>query len=100
MITKELVGKTDDDIDVYKFTQVNKNGLVLETISYGAIIVAIKCPDKYVNVPFIHYSIVWVCYFVYRVHSNCERSAKISVKFVILKRDIVSHLSWQVRQCT
>lgn len=47
-ITKELFGKTDDGKEVYKFAQVNKNGVVLETMSYGAIILGIKCPDKYV----------------------------------------------------
>lgn len=47
-ITKTLFGTTDDGQKVYKFIIENKNGLILEVISYGAIIVAIKCPDKYV----------------------------------------------------
>lgn len=47
-ITKTLFGTTDDGKEVFKFAIENKNGLVLEVVSYGAIIVAIKCPDKYV----------------------------------------------------
>jgi aldose 1-epimerase len=47
-ITKELFGTTDDGQEVYKFVIENKNGLALEVISYSAIIVGIKCPDKYV----------------------------------------------------
>ena len=43
-----LFGKTDDGQDVYKFIIENKNGLALEVVSYGAIVVGIRCPDKYV----------------------------------------------------
>jgi aldose 1-epimerase len=47
-VTTTLFGKTDDGQEIYKFTIENKNGLALEVISYGAIIIGIKCPDKYV----------------------------------------------------
>ncbi len=47
-ITKTLFGTTDEGQEVYKFTIENKNGLALEVISYGSVVVGIRCPDKYV----------------------------------------------------
>ena len=47
-ITTTLFGTTDEGENVYKFVIENKNGYALEVISYGAIIVGIRCPDKYV----------------------------------------------------
>ena len=47
-VVATLFGKTDDGQEIYKFTIKNKNGLTLEVINYGAIIIGIKCPDKYV----------------------------------------------------
>lgn len=49
-ITTTLFGTTDEGEKVYKFVIENKNGFALEVISYGAIIVGIRCPDKYVVV--------------------------------------------------
>lgn len=49
-ITTTLFGTTDEGEKVYKFVIQNKNGFALEVISYGAIIVGIRCPDKYVVV--------------------------------------------------
>ena len=49
-ITSTLFGTTDEGDKVYKFVIENKNGFALEVISYGAIVVGIRCPDKYVIV--------------------------------------------------
>lgn len=44
-ITKKFYGKTGADKEIDLFTLTNSNGMVVEIINYGAIIVSINVPD-------------------------------------------------------
>ena len=43
---KTLFGTLEDGREIYKYTVENKNGMILELITYGAAIQAIKIPSK------------------------------------------------------
>lgn len=45
-VEKSFYGTTNDGKEVYKFTLINEKGVQVEVISFGAVTVAIKCPDK------------------------------------------------------
>ncbi|EDO38130.1 predicted protein [Nematostella vectensis] len=45
-IEKSLYGQTKAGKDVYKYTFTNMNGVQVEVISFGAIIIAVKTPDR------------------------------------------------------
>ena len=47
-VEKSFYGTTKDGKEVDKYTLANENGVQVEVISFGAVTVAIKCPDKYV----------------------------------------------------
>lgn len=45
-ITQEDFGQTTDSVKVKQYTLVNKNGLEMKVMTYGAIITSLKTPDK------------------------------------------------------
>jgi aldose 1-epimerase len=47
IIEKELFGYTKEEIPVYQYTLVNKNGLMIKILNYGGIITNFFVPDKY-----------------------------------------------------
>lgn len=46
MIEKKLFGKISPSGSVYLYTLTNKNGMKVEIINYGAIVVSLTAPDK------------------------------------------------------
>ena len=49
-IEKKLFGKIHDNIPVYSFTLRNSNGMEVEILEFGAIVVGINVPDKNGNI--------------------------------------------------